>query len=150
MKLLTSIITILCFAAMAVSFFLPFYEGARNNMAVQPSGTLVLDIYEAPEIGVIYVYNGLGSLFACFNFLMALAMVITGFLAPRKITMPIVTGSLFLASLLLLQLGNSAGFGQPISDRMLEGYYVFTPAMAVLVICFIVWTTIAKRNQSFE
>lgn len=148
MKNFKIIITLLCFATMAVSFFLPFYEGARNNMAVQRSTFLVLDIYEAPEIGDIYVFNGFGSYFACINFLMALAMVITGFLSPGKITMPIITGSLFLASLLLVRLGNSAGFGQPISDRMLEGYYVFTPAMAVLVIYFLLLTNRMKRNQS--
>jgi hypothetical protein len=110
-----------------LTLFLPCYEGFtyRGNENVHQFG--LIKIYFAPEVEFVEVLSGFGSFFGLSNIFFQAILAISVLFFPRSIGITITFISFFVISVFLVFVGNSAGFGGPICDRMLIGYYFAFP-----------------------
>ena len=148
MKRILTVLVISSIVLIIFSFFLPYYEGPRGNSAIKSTSFVVMRIYELPEFGPMFVFNGFGSLFAIFNLVQAIVLCSGFFLFPRALATPIVVTVLLILSLLLVKIGNSAGWGRPFGDSMMSGFYYTIIGMSVLITCsFVKSIYLLKNNQ---
>jgi hypothetical protein len=141
------IVSAILFAGMLGSLFMPFYEhwiGARNIQAFYIIGT-----YDFPEVGAIAIVNGFGSTFALFNLALCFVMTILLLIRRMHISVPIVIVCLFCVSQLLLNIGNSAGWGAPFGDTMREGYWIFSGCeIGLIVLSFLLPARRREKQQT--
>lgn len=148
MKRILTVLVISSMVLIIFSFFLPYYEGPRGYWVNKSTSFVVIHTYEIPEVGSMFVFNGFGSLFAIFNFVQAIVLCSGFFLFPRALATPIVVTVLLILSLLLLKIGNSAGWGRPFGDSMMSGFYYTIIGMSVLITCsFVKSIYLLKYNQ---
>lgn len=133
MKYLSTIIVVLCAAVIVSSLFMPYYEGSRNNSVIKADSPAVIETYELPEIGILFVFNGFGSFIGISCLVLAGVLCFTHFSDPRSLIAPAMIGVLFCCLILLAWFGSSAGFGRPIPDRMLQGFYLTIIGMTALI-----------------
>ena len=99
MKNNSTVLTLICFGIILISLFLPFYEGPRTKGIIPEDSFLLVEIYESPEFGLtLWVFNGFGSLFALFNLLIAIVLVLSRFFFPRSLATAILCGFAFIIS----------------------------------------------------
>lgn len=129
------------------TLFLPFYESVLMLDKALIQGLMYT--YEVPEVGEVAVIGAAGSWSAWVN--IPVCVLLSALLLIRKqvLWVAITAGVVFLICNFLVLLGNSAGFGRPIADRMLSGYSILSLTEIILILLSIHYS-IQRKKRSRE
>ncbi len=127
-------LTLVCFGIMVLSLFLPFYEGPRPKSVFPENPVMIYETYYSPYFGLrIWVFNGLGSLFAWTNLALGLILVCSRFFFPRSFAVAIATAVVFAGAIAFLIYDTSEKPGIVLADEMRIGFYLVLVSQVVLI-----------------